>query len=242
MKNNNSGNELGKLETITTIIVNIGTIISWVTTLVTALALVAQTEPIKINDIFQIGTPYKIAFLISVLFGYIQLLRHFWTNSRFKKAETESSFAAFLYVSIIKFKRPVVLVGFLIIFAALFQVEPFGFSVLLGLTVLFGGATVMAFLDTSPEKVKRFFWQADDEFRKRWLKRVKNELYNTGYVHTSDFKHSGVDEGEINWAIEAYFNRYEFEQDLILSKKVERFSEKAFLELRFSHLPTLLKE
>ena len=84
---------------------------------------------------------------------------------------------------------------------------------------------------------QRFFWGLDDELYKRWAKRIKKLLYNNGYVFTSDFDHLGVEQDKVNWAIETYFNRHEFEQDLVLSKYLEG---EDFFELRFDNLPTRL--
>lgn len=240
MKNRDEG--LNKFETVTTIIVNIGTIISWVITFITALTLIAQPQPITIPGFFELGKPYILIFLICILFGYLQLLRHFWRRSRFKKKETESSFASYLFMSVIKFKNPFVLVGFAIVFISIGQVEPIGLAVV-SMSLLLVGA--VALLETyqpgaNVSPTTMFFWGLDDEFSKRWLKRVRNQLYGGGYVFTSDFTNLNCGAIQINWAIENYFNRYEFEQDLILTKL--GYSGHYFLELRFNHLPTRLKK
>jgi hypothetical protein len=242
MKDRND--ELGKFETITTIVVNLGTIISWTITLVTALVLIAQPQPIVINGLFELGKPYTVTFLISVLFGYIQLLRHFWRRSRFQKSDTESSFGSYLYTSIAKFRRPIELIGFVIIFIAIFQVEPVGFFVILIIGFVFGLAAILSLAEDSPVTLKKVIWRLDDEFRKKWLKRIRNQLYDSGYVFTSDFNNFEIDLSVINWAIESYFDQYEFEQDLIFTRHsyTELLESKNFLELRFDHLPTRIKK
>lgn len=237
--------DLNRVEAVTTIIVNIGTIISWIITLVTALTLIAQPQPIVIPGIFELGKPYTIAFLISVLFGYIQVLRHFWRRSGFTKTETENGFGSYLYMSIVKFKRPFVLIGFALILITIAQVEPVGFGIVSAITLIISFGVIMAgFEGSSDNPIRKFFWKLDDEFSKRWLKRVKNQLYDCGYVFTSDFANLDIDENQINWAIENYFNRYEFEQDLVLTKRSYRklLEDHQFLELRFAHLPTRLKK
>lgn len=241
----NRDEDLNRVETVTTIVVNIGTIISWVITLITALTLIAQPQPIVIPGVFELGKPYTIIFLISVLFGYIQVLRHFWRRSGFTKTEAENGFASYLYMSIVKFRRPFVLVGFALILIAIAQVEPVGFGIISFVTFIVGFSVIMTgFTDSSDNPIRKFFWKLDDELSKRWLKRVKNQLYDCGYVFTSDFANLDIDEHQINWAIENYFNRYEFEQDLVLTKRshTKLLQDYHFLELRFAHLPTRLKK
>ncbi|MCL4275410.1 MAG: hypothetical protein KJZ77_16175 [Anaerolineales bacterium] len=236
---------LGKFETITTIIVNLGTIISWVITFITAFALMVQPTPISLPGFFELGKPYKLIFLISILFGYLQLLRRFWRNSKMTKADSENNFSSYLYGSIFKLKRPFVIIGFAVIFIQLYQVEPTTTSIFLAISLLTCGIIAYAMFDEdSPADIKKVVWQIDDEFNKRWIKRVKSQLHDKGYAFTSDFSNLGIDLDEVNWAIEFYFNRYEFEQDLILTKRwyKEQFEEKLFLELRYNHLPTRLKD
>ena len=207
---------LGKFETITTIIVNLGTIISWIITFITAFALLVQPTPISIPGFFELGKPYILTFLISILFGYLQLLRRFWRNSQMTKADSESNFGSYLYGSIFKLKRPFVIIGFAVIFIQLYQVEPTATSIFLAVFLLVCGVFAFAMFDeNSPADIKKFVWQIDDEFSKRWTKRVKSQLHDKGYAFTSDFNNLGIDSDEVNWAIEFYFNRYEFEQDLI---------------------------
>jgi len=238
MKNHDEG--LSRAESVTTIIVNIGTIVSWIITLITAVTLIAQPQPIVIPGAFELGKPYALTFLVSILFGYIQVLRNFWNRSRFTKSETESSFASYLYASIVKFKRPFVLVGFALILIPLIQLEPVGVSGFLILAIIFGSGYLLYLRLNEPEK---FRWIFDNEFSTRWLKRVRNQLHECGYVFTSDFNNLRVNEDEANWAIESYFRRYEFEQGLVLTKHFYRkiFEDHYFLELRFDHLPTRLK-
>lgn len=239
MKNRDEG--LSKVESITTIIVNVGTIVSWVITLITAVTLIAQPQPIVIPGVFELGKPYALTFLVSVLFGYLQVLRNFWHRSRLTNSEAESSFGSYLYASIVKFKRPFILVGFAFILIPLGQLEPVGVSVVLIIFFLIGGTYLLYLRLEKPEK---FRWTLDDEFSKRWLKRVRNQLHDYGYVFTSDFNNLNIYEDEVNFAIENYFHRYEFEQGLVLTKHSYKrlFEDHYFLELRFDHLPTRLKK
>jgi len=78
----------------------------------------------------------------------------------------------------------------------------------------------------------------DDEYRKRWLKRVKNELYGSGSASTVDFRNlPGSHIDEVNWAIKLYFDLYEFEKDLIFSdRKIEKgLRTYEVCEIRFKH-------
>jgi hypothetical protein len=60
----NRDENLNRVETVTTIIVNIGTITSWVITVITALTLIAQPQPIVLPGFFELGKPYTITFLM----------------------------------------------------------------------------------------------------------------------------------------------------------------------------------
>jgi hypothetical protein len=235
----NRDEELSKVESVTTIIVNIGTILSWIITLITAVTLIAQPQPVVIPGAFELGKPYTLTFLVSILFGYLQMLRHFWHRSRFTKSESESSFISYLFASIVRFKRPFVLIGFVLILIPLFQVEPFGLLFITILVVAFGGGSLLHTGLEAPEILK---WKLDDEHAKRWLKRVRNRLHEYGYVLSTDFNNLHVDRDAVNYAIENYFDRYEFEQRLVLTKldisKPLETEPVYFLEVRYSHLPT----
>lgn len=241
MKNQEEG--LNTVESITTVIVNLGTIVSWIFTLFTALTLFAQPQPVSIAGLAKLGKGYIIIFLISVLFGYIHLLDYFWRQSRLKNSGVEYSFASFLYGSIVKFRRPLVLVGFAAVFISIYYAEPIVFIVLTILIVI----GLVAFVSTSLKGDSfTIFWQLDDNVYRQWMKRIKTQLNGSGYAFTSDFESLGSRD-KINWAIEVYFNNHEFEQGLILSRHISRsiwgtLSTLEFLEIRFSHLPTRLKK
>lgn len=107
--------EIGKIESVSTIIVNIGTIMSWLFAAVTAFALISQPQPIEPLGILKFNVWYKFLFLVSVFLGYIQLLRKSWENKkrRASRSSIEGNFGSFLYGSVVKLKRPLVLIGFL---------------------------------------------------------------------------------------------------------------------------------
>ncbi|MBX3037052.1 MAG: hypothetical protein KF758_09070 [Anaerolineales bacterium] len=236
--------ELERVESITTIVVNIGTIISWLFSLFTFFVLAVQPEPISLKGLFELNWAYKILFLSSIFLAYIQVLRRFWLNSRKSSKETEGTFGAYLFSSLIKFKRPLVLLGFFIIVGVttiiIFETDIF-FASMLCVFSLFG--TIFLFTEGKEilEKIKRQF---DDDFRKKWLKRVKKQLHQDGYAHTANFINLPHDMEEINWAIKTYFELYEFEQDLVFSQKYIKKSYETYevCEIRFEHVKSQLSD
>lgn len=238
----NKKDSIDKIESISTVIVNIGTLISWGLTIFTAFVLTSQPQPISLPGFIELNAPYKLLLITSVFFGYIQLLRRQWGIQKRKAKDVEGSFGSYLFGSIIKFKRPLILIGFLIIFTiagTIIFTEMIG----LGITiVLLGISTVVTFFVVGGwEETKRKF---DDEFRKKWIKRVRNQLYESGCTHTLDFTNLPVRSSEINWAIEMYFDMYEFVQDLIFTQRhIEKgISTYRLCEIRFKHVPSRLNE
>ena len=108
------------------------------------------------------------------------------------------------------------LVGFALILIPVYQIKPVGTNVVLFLFLILGGIYLFSLRIYAPEK---FRWKFIEGFSKRWFKRVRNQLHDCGYVFTSDFNNLNVSSDEVQLAIENYFNRYEFEQDLVLTKK-----------------------
>src|SRR5215212_1545588 len=176
MKRNEEG--LGKIESVTTVIVNFGQLllwfgqlISWLLTLFTAFVLTSQPQPISLPGILELGPSYKLVFLLSILLGYAQLLRRDWENQRRRGKDIEATFGSFIYGSTIKAKRPLILVGFISLLSVMFILI---FSELIALAVLVVIAGIVVVVSFSLygiwATIKRKY---DDEFRKRWLKRVK---------------------------------------------------------------------
>src|SRR3990172_8900161 len=100
---------IDKVESFSTIIVNIGTILSWVFTFFTAFVLTSQPQPISLPGIFELGGSYKLIFLSSIFLAYIQLLKRGWENQKRSAKDVEGTFGSYLYGSTIKLKRPLVL-------------------------------------------------------------------------------------------------------------------------------------
>ena len=236
--------ELERVESITTIFVNIGTIISWLFSLFTFFVLAVQPEPISLQGLFELNSAYKILFLVSIFLAYIQVLRRFWLRSKKFLKETEGSFGSYLFGSVIKFKRPLVVLGFLIIFGittiVIFETDIFLASMLCVFS-FFGAVYLFTEGKSILEKAKR---QLDDDFRKKWLKRVKKQLYQDGYAHTGNFLNLPDDMEEINWAIKTYFDSFEFEQDLVFSQKYIKkdFETYEICEIRFKHVASQIQD
>jgi hypothetical protein len=244
MKNNK--NSLDTFETVSTIIVNLGTIASWLITLFTAFVLTTQSKPVSIPGFIELGAPYKVIFLLTIFLSYIQVLRRNWIIAKRSISEIERTFGSYLYNSVIKFKRPLVVIGFFIIFG-IFTVVIFEAYVVFASVLYFIGGIVLLFYLTADEAkeyrqgLKRKY---DDEFQNRWLKRIKKRLYENGFVYTGDFLDMPVDLEEINWALQTYFHYYEFEQDLIFSQRFyeENYNSYQLCELRFRHIPSKLEK
>ena len=240
----NKKDNIARIESVSTIIVNIGTIASWVLTIFTAFVLTSQPQPISLPGVLELNAAYKLLFLVSIFLGYLQILKRNWETQKRTAKEIEASFGSYIYGSVIKLKRPVVFIGFLIILSIIIIVI-FTEVIGLGIAIIIVGLITLGLFIFSdeeyPEKVKRRY---DDEFRKRWLKRIKKELYENGRITTIDFQNLPMGFDEINWAIKLYFEIYEFEQDLIFS---ERFIEKNFTkyeicEVRFRHVKSILDD
>jgi len=237
-------NNLDHIETVSTIVVNIGTIISWLFSIFTFFVLVSQPKPISLPGILELSISYKVLFLTSIFLGYIQLLMRFWENSKKTKSHVEGSLGGYLYTSIVKFKRPLVVLGFVIILGilmiVLFEANVWVTSIACCFSGFIGFSIVFGVLQEYPQLLKQVIRKYDDDIRRTWLKRVKNQLYKDGYAHTDNFLNLSDDFNEINWAIKTYFSNYEFEQDLIFSQQsIEKDSYTyEICEIRFKHVPS----
>jgi hypothetical protein len=236
-----SHDKIDRIESVSTIIVNLGTLLWWLLSFFTAFVLAWQPQPISLPGILQLGPWYKLIFLLSILFGYIQLLKRNWESQRRKAKDIEATFGSYIYGSIIKVKRPLILIGFLAILGMI-GILIFTDLIGLGVALIFAGivSVVSFFLYDLGVPIKRRY---DDEYRKRWLKRVRNCLHENGYAHTVDLQDlPDARYSEINWAIQFYFDLYEFEQKLIFSERyVEKnLREYHICEIRFKHVPSQL--
>lgn len=231
---------IDRAESISTIIVNIGTMISWLLTIFTAFVLTSQPKPISLPGILELGTPYKLLFLSSVFLGFVQLLRKGWENQKRRARDIEGTFGSYVYGSVIKFKRPLVFIGFLVILG-ITAIVAFTAMPWLGPVLVFIGfiAGPAFFVTDGHIYVRRLY---DDEYRKRWLRRIRTRLYEYGCTVSVDFQNLPTTLSEINWALKLYFDRYEFEQDLVFSKKyIEKGLETyEICEIRFENVPSRL--
>jgi hypothetical protein len=237
---NSENDNVGKVESFSTIVVNIGTILSWIFTFFTAFVLTSQPQPISLPGILELGGSYKLIFLVSIFLAYIQVLRRSWANQKRSSNDVEATFGGYLYGSTIKAKRPLVLIGFVstlgIIFVLIFT-ELFALAII----VVFVGIVAIGIFVNDAEAWGYLKRNYDDEFRKRWLKRIKNQLHQDGRAHSLDFTNlPSVTRDEINWAIKLYFELYEFEQDLIFTKRTVEKNSRTYLqyEIRFEHVPS----
>jgi hypothetical protein len=232
-----SDDNIGNVESITTIIVNIGTIAWWIFSIFTAFVLTSQPQPITLPGFLELGPRYKLVFLLSILLGYIQLLKRSWEQQKRRGKDIEGSLGGYIYCSTVKGKRPLVLIGFLSILGVVFALV---FTEIIPLAVILvfvvPTTVIMFFLYDGWTTVKRNY---DDDYRKRWLKRIRNQLYQDGSTNTFDFLNlpdSTI--SEINWAITLYFELHEFDKDLIFDEgAVERNNRRYNVcEIRFKHV------
>ena len=230
-----------KIETLSTIIVNIGTIVSWGLTAFTAFVLTSQPQPIALPGFIELNAWYKLLFFTSILLGYIQVLKTSWEGQkRTTKGNIEGSFGSYLFGSIVKFKRPLIFIGFLIILTLIGTIvftEIIGLGVAI-IFVLFFSSFAFFSLDGWSATKRQF----DDDFRKRWLKRIKNQLYENGCTTTLDFVNLPLERDEINWALQMYFNYYEFEQDLVFTQRFFTPDYILIYEIRFKNVPSVLQK
>jgi hypothetical protein len=232
------------VESVSTIIVNIVTILYWILSAITALVLNLQPRPIVVPGFFELGTTYKFVFYLSLFFGYIHLLRRSWETQKRRGKDVEGTFAGYLFGSVIRLKRPIVLIGFLVVLGLIGAFVGAELPLLLLIIAIVGFALTMTFFieGSGWEGLKRRF---DDDYRKHWLKRVRNKLYENGSTNTLDFLNlPSSDTDEIEWALNLYFQLYEFEQGLIFRERsYERGLRRVTVrEIRFKHVPSHLPE
>lgn len=114
---------------------------------------------------------------------------------------------------------------------------------------ILGFATLMTFFSEAvPKDLQQNLQRRyDDEYRKRWLKRVRIRLYQQGVASTADFAGLPVELDEINWAIRLYFQIYEFEKNLIYDQKYLENPDKylakyKICEIRFMNVASQLDQ
>jgi hypothetical protein len=79
MPKGKSDRKLASFSTITEIIVNVGTIGSWVASLVTALVLRVQKNPVIIPGFnITLDANFQFALVVSGVLAYIQYLQGYW--------------------------------------------------------------------------------------------------------------------------------------------------------------------
>jgi len=238
-----SEDRISKIESVTTIIVNFGTIAAWLFSFFTVIVLNIQPQPISLPGVVTLGAGYKLLFLVSIFLAYFQLLKRSWEQQKRHGKDVEGTFGSYIYGSTIKGKRPLVSIGFVAllgIILGLIFTQIIWFAIILCFGFLVGGAA-LSDADLRAD-IKRHF---DDEYRKRWLRRIRDQLHTDGRSHSGNFMTlPDVTLDEINWAIKMYFEMYEFEQRLAIDDDTVEHNSLHYTiyELRFRHVPSILRK
>lgn len=220
--------KLGRFSTILEIITNLGQIFTWVLGVGSAYVLNIQTKPIVVPGIdITLDSGFQFALLISAMLGYIHFLQRFWEKN-VEKLKLSDTFLDFSFWDIPRLKQPLLLIPIVIASVIFIQVS-IKSAWLVGLLVVLVAIIVVFIykrssyhLSPQREYEKQVdAWLNDPEWIERWTTRIRNHLSQYIGVRERDFYISGKsykdeDSIEINVALLYYFEKFEFEEDLVL--------------------------
>lgn len=228
MSKKTSDKKLGRFSTILEIITNLGQIASWILGIGSAYILNIQKTPIAIPGIdITLDLGFQFALLISVMLGYIHFLQDYWEKN-IEKQKLSDSFTDFCFWDLPRLRKPLLLIPIVIAFAIFIQVSIKSYwllGIFLSILILLGYFVFQKFnyhLSPSRNHEKLMSeWRNSNEWFEKWSKRIKGQLTRNIGVRESDLYESGIrysDEArlEILFALNLYFEKYEFEDDLIL--------------------------
>lgn len=228
MRKKASDKKLNRLSTILEIITNFGTIASWVLGVGSAYLLNVQKTPVVVPGIdFTLDLGFQFALLISAMLGYIHFLQKYWGKNA-EKLKLSGSFIDFSFWDLPRLKQPLLLIPIVIAFPIFIQVSMNSFtllSIFLSIMILVGYFVVRKFrYYLSPNrKYEKLIdeWMNDGEWFEKWSKRIKNKLAMFIAVRESDLYESGMTKNKANSleiisALHYYFEKYEFEDNLVL--------------------------
>lgn len=225
-----SDKKLSRLSTILEIITNLGTIASWVLGVGSAYLLNVQKTPVVVPGIdFTLDLGFQFALLISAMLGYVHFLQKYWEKN-VEKLELSNSFVDFSFWDLPRLKHPLLLIPIVIVLPIFIQVSINSFallSIFLSIMILVGYFVVRRFrYHLSPNrKYEKLIdeWSKDSEWSEKWSKRIKNKLTMYIAVREGDLYELGMIKDtantlEIVSALHYYFEKYEFEDDLVLTR------------------------
>lgn len=224
-----SDKKLNRLSTILEIITNLGTIASWVLGVGSAYLLNVQKTPVVVPGIdFTLDLGFQFALLVSAMLGYIHFLQKYWEKNT-EKLKLSNSFTDFSLWDLPRLKQPLLLIPVVIAFAIFVQVSIKSYWLLtifllfLGLIIYFVIKRFSYHLSPQRKYEKLIqYWSTDNEWLERWIRRIKKQLDLYIGVRVRDLRDASKsysDEGtlEIEFALKQYFERFEFEEDLVLT-------------------------
>jgi len=228
MRTKASDKKLNRLSTILEIITNLGTIASWVLGVGSAYLLNVQKTPVVVPGInFTLDLGFQFALLISAMLGYIHFLQKYWERN-VDKLKLSNSFIDFSFWDIPRLNQPLLLIPIVMAFAIFVQVSIKSYwllGIFLSFLVLMGYFIFQRFrYHLSPTRnYERLAenWSSSTEWIEKWARRIRKQLSLNIGVAESDLYEAGMPKSEtsrveIVFALHKYFEKYEFEDDLVL--------------------------
>jgi len=221
--------KLGRFSTILEIITNLGQILTWVLGVGSAYVLNIQTKPIVVPGIdITLDLGFQFALLISAMLGYVHFLQKFWEKNK-EGLHLSYSFLDFSFWDLPRLKQPLLLIPIVIGLAISIQVSIKSYwllSILGVILILISGFIYYRFsYHLSPQRRYEALynlWEDDPEWFERWSKRITKQMDLYIGVRVRDLREAGnsysqEDTLEINYALRKYFEKFEFEEDLVLT-------------------------
>jgi len=223
--------KLNRFSTITEIIVNVGTIGSWVLGLGSAYVLNIQKSPVVVPGInFVLDENFQFALVVCAFLAYIHFLQIYWERNR-EKLHLSNIFLDFIFWDLARLKQPLLLIPIVMASAISLQVLTYSYwQQCVIAPLLFAGLLIFFYrlrYNLSPQRQYEQLldqWADDQDWKDMWNRRIKAKIEKYGSVTAGDFSEVGsnLKKGkhllEIEAALAYYFQRNEFEQDLILTK------------------------
>jgi hypothetical protein len=175
---------------------------------------------------------FQFALLISAMLGYIYFLQKYWERNA-ENSKLSNSFTDFAFWDLPRLKRPLLLIPIVIAFAIFIQVSiksSWLLMIFLSIIMLVGIFVFKRFqYFLSPDRNYEMLvenWRDDNEWLERWSRRIRKQLSMYIGVRERDLYEAGKSKNKINKieivvALHQYFEKYEFDEDLILMRRGE---------------------
>jgi hypothetical protein len=223
---------IGRAATISDLWANLITIGAWSLNLIAGIALASQNQPIKFPGLnLFLGPEYQTALLASGALSYLYFLRIFWAK-QVNQGKLSLPFSDFILHELFLLKYPLLLVPPVFLLALGFNIGKSNTFVgfICGLILFFVPAIILQKLFdryfVEPEMEEELSLCKGMTERQKWLQRIKNRISERQLVSTSDFLDEvGLDPESgyalVNLALQDYFNKFEFQENLKLSSPVQ---------------------